>query len=426
MTDNPGGVLRIEKSSLSGVVGLSGAKNSALRLLAASLLTEKKIILHNYPQDLLDIEIHEGMLEILGKQVTHFGDNVAEISEFGTISSTLSWSGRSIRNTLLVLGALVARTGRGSVPLPGGCALGNRKHDLHIRVLEQLGATVWEDNGTLVAEASKGLRGAEIHLPLRSTGATENALITSSLASGTTKIWNPHLKPEIEDLISMLRKMGVSITVRGQESIEVLGSQALSGATHDVIPDSLEGLTWAIGAAISGGNVEIKNFPVQDVRVALTHLESSGLKIFYGEESVIVSGSECFPLEVSTGPHPGINSDVQPLLAVWAAHSRGTSKIVDLRFPGRYEYAKELARMGFDYRIDGQILSVDGHGGNLRGASVRAIDLRAGGAEMLAAFSASGATEIHDAWQIKRGYSNLEQKMNALGVTFDWSGKPRA
>lgn len=423
VTRNPDGVLRIEKSSLSGVVGLSGAKNSALRLLAASLLTEETLILRNYPQDLLDIQIHEEMLQILGKGITHSGEDEVAIAEVRPSSSTLSWSGRSIRNTLLILGALVARTGRGSVPLPGGCALGNRKHDLHIQVLEQLGATVWEDDGNLVAAASNGLRGAEIHLPLRSTGATENALITSSLASGTTRIWNPHLRPEIEDLISLLQKMGVAITVRGQESIEVSGSQVLSGATHDVIPDSLEGLTWAIGAAISGGNVEIKNFPVEDVRVALTHLESSGLKIFYGEDSVVVTGSECFPLEVSTGPHPGINSDVQPLLAVWAAHSRGTSKIVDLRFPGRYEYAKELARMGLAYTIDGQILSINGHGGNLRGASVRALDLRAGAAAMLAAFTASGVTEIHDAWQIERGYSNLEQKLDALGVTFERSGQ---
>lgn len=414
-------LVRIKSSALEGELTLSGAKNSALRLLAASLLTADKVILRNYPLDLLDIQIHEEMLRKIGKEIEPFGEDGVEIAEVGQLSSTLNWSGRSIRNTLLILGALVARTGRGSVPLPGGCSLGERKYDLHIQVLEALGATVWEDEGNLVAEASKGLRGAEIQLPLRSTGATENALIASSLATGTTRIWNPHLRPEIEDLISLLRKMGAAITVRGQESIEVSGSQVLSGASHDVIPDGLEGLTWAIGAAISGGNVEIKGFPVHDVRVALTHLEHSGLKIFYGDDSVVVAGSECFPLEVSTGPHPGINSDVQPLLAVWAAHSRGTSKIVDLRFPGRYEYAKELGRMGLDYTIDGQILSIDGHGGSLRGAPVRALDLRAGAAEMLAAFTASGVTEIHDAWQIKRGYSKLEQKMDALGVNFEWS-----
>lgn len=419
-TQKSSDVLKIEKSVISGTVTLSGAKNSALRLLAASILTSEVITLSNYPQDLLDIEIHEEMLRVLGKEITHPGKDSVQISEVQPLSSILEWGERSIRNTLLILGALVARTGYGSVPLPGGCALGDRKHDLHIYVLEKLGAQVWEESGRLYAEAKAGLTGTDIHLSIRSTGATENAVIAACLASGTTRIWNPHVRPEIEDLISLLRKMGASITIWGQEHIEVNGREELTGAQHEVIPDSLEGLTWAIGAAISGGQVEVRNFPVEDARVVLTHLESSGLRIFYGADSVIVKGSDCFPLEVSTGPHPGINSDVQPLLAVWAAHARGRSRIIDLRFPGRYGYAVELERMGLNFVVEEQILVINGLGGNLTGARVRALDLRAGAAEMLCALTASGPTEIYDAWQIKRGYARLTEKMRALGINFRW------
>ncbi|HPC59001.1 MAG TPA: UDP-N-acetylglucosamine 1-carboxyvinyltransferase, partial [Kiritimatiellia bacterium] len=209
-----GDAYRVEPSRLAGRVRVSGAKNSALRLLAASVLTPEPVQLSNYPDTLLDAQVQVEMLEALGKRCETDSGRIV-IAEDRSPPSRLEYAGRSIRNTLLLLGALTARTGAGSVPLPGGCRLGERKHDLHVLVLESLGARVWEEDGRLCAEAPDGLRGAEIHLPFRSTGATENALLAATLARGDTRIWNPHIRPEIMDLIAMLETMGAEIEVRG-------------------------------------------------------------------------------------------------------------------------------------------------------------------------------------------------------------------
>lgn len=409
--------LTVAPSRLCGTVQLSGAKNAALRHLAASLLTQETVTLTNYPASLLDAQVHVQMLEALGKQTDLGGADRITLTESAPPPSRLDWTGRSIRNTLLILGALVARTGAGAVPLPGGCKLGDRQYDLHVMLLERLGAEVWEEGDMLCAAAPRGLTGADIHLRVRSTGATENALLASSLARGVTRIWNPHIRPEILDLIALLRKMGANIRVFGQEHIEVTGVEGLGGAEHAVIPDNMEAITWLVGASITGGDVEIKGFPTGDMEVALTHLKAAGARIYHGADAVIVRGGPCYPLEISTGPHPGINSDVQPLLAAWAAHAKGESRIVDLRFPGRYAYAGELARMGLQHEVRGDMLCIYGHGGGLHGAEVCALDLRAGAAQVLCGLAAEGETVIHDAWQIFRGYDRFVEKLTSLGAT---------
>lgn len=409
-------VIKISKSKLEGVVELAGAKNSALRLLAASILTDEKITLSNYPAELLDAKIHVGMLEALGKNTKLKEKNIIEISEEGSLSPVLFWDGRSIRNTLLILGALTARLGSGKVPLPGGCRLGERKYDLHVMLLEKLGAKVWEEGDYLCAESKGGLIGAEIHLPLRSTGATENAVIAGSLAKGITRVWNPHIRPEIIDLITMLNSMGAKIRVYGQEHIEIQGVEALHSVSHRVIPDNMEAITWLAAAVITKGDIEIKDFPLNDLEVVLAHLKAAGAKMYRGEDSLIVRGGKCYPLEISTGPHPGINSDVQPILAAWAAQAKGESKIIDLRFPGRYAYAKEMEKMGLNYSIEGDMLKILGQGGRLKGAHVTALDLRAGIALMLCGLAADGETTISNAWQIGRGYVDLIPKLHALGA----------
>ena len=406
----------ISKSQLEGVVQLSGAKNSALRLLAASILTDQKISLGNYPSQLLDAEVHVDMLAALGKSSSLITTDQIQISENRPLQTRLQWDSRSIRNTLLILGALTARFSHGSVPLPGGCKLGERKYDLHVMLLETLGARVWEDGDYLCAEAKGGLIGADIHLPMRSTGATENAILAGSLAKGTTRIWNPHIRPEIIDLIALLKKMGAKITVYGQEHIEIQGVEGLNGAEHQVIADNMEAITWLAAAVITGGDVEIQDFPYADLEVVLAHLKAAGAKLYQGENSLIVRGGTCYPIEISTGPHPGINSDVQPILAAWAAKARGESRIIDLRFPGRYGYAEEMAKMGLGYAVEGDMLKIDGHGGKLHGAEVRALDLRAGAALALCGLIAEGETIIHDAWQIGRGYVNFAVKLKSLGA----------
>ncbi|MDD4118606.1 MAG: UDP-N-acetylglucosamine 1-carboxyvinyltransferase [Kiritimatiellae bacterium] len=408
-----GDAYRVEPSRLAGRVRVSGAKNSALRLLAASVLTPEPVQLSNYPDTLLDAQVQVEMLEALGKRCETDSGRIV-IAEGRSPPSRLEYAGRSIRNTLLLLGALTARTGAGSVPLPGGCRLGERKHDLHVLVLESLGARVWEEDGRLCAEAPDGLRGAEIHLPFRSTGATENALLAATLARGDTRIWNPHIRPEIMDLIAMLETMGAEIEVRGQESIRVRGGARLGGARHAVIPDNVEALTWLIGAVITGGDVEIEGFPFDHLEVPLIHLRESGAHFYRNGDRLIARGGRPYPVDLSTGPYPGINSDMQPLFAVYGACAEGQTRIVDLRFPGRYGYAEELGRMGLDYTVVGDLLQIRG-GRRLKGAEVTALDLRAGIALVLAGLTAEGPTRVADAWQVERGYDRFVDKMQRLG-----------
>ena len=406
---------KITKSKLSGEVRLDGAKNSALRLLAASILTSEKLVLSNFPLALSDCQLHIRMLEKMGKICSTTTD-IIEISQDGVLDCDLIWTERSIRNTLLILGASVARYGYGKVPLPGGCKLGERKHDLHIMLLKAMGAEVWEEGDYLFAQC-KGpqLIGKEIHLPIRSTGATENAILCGTLAQGKTVIWNPHVRPEILDLIDLLKKMGANISVYGQERIEVIGVDSLSGAEHDVIPDNMEGITWLMSAALTKSEIEIVNFPIHDVKVVMEHLNHAGLEYFVGSKSIIVKNSSVYPIEISTGPHPGINSDVQPLFAAWGTAASGVSKVIDLRFPGRYAYANELNKLGCSTEVQGDMLVIKGNGGTLVGNEVRALDLRAGAALVMCGLIASGETIIHDAWQIERGYNNFVPKLKALG-----------
>jgi len=403
----------VENSRLEGAVSLSGAKNSILRLLAASLLTDELIQINNYPQDILDAQIHVQMLEKLGKEC-FVNNELITIKENKNISTTLKWEERSIRNTLLILGALVARYGEGKVPLPGGCKLGDRKYDLHEMLLREMGAEVWTENNYLCASAPKRLQGADIYLSIRSTGATENAIICGTLAEGVTRIWGPHIRPEIIDLINFLKIMGAKIRVFGQEHVEIEGVESVSVAQYSAIPDNMEAITWFIASVITGGDIEILGFPYQDLEVPLIFLRESGAKFYRGENSLIVRGGKPYPIDISTGPYPGINSDMQPLFAVYGVCARGESRIVDLRFPGRYAYAEELEKMGAQYKIGENLLKI--HGGNkLHGAITRAVDLRAGIALVLAGLTAVGETIIEDAWQIDRGYNRLAEKLLSLG-----------
>lgn len=411
--------ITLSRAKLEGEVRLSGAKNSVLRLLAASLLTDEPITIENYPDSLLDAKIHEGMLEALGKQCDATAPQALTISERSSPPSELVWDGRSIRNTLLILGALTARTGRGRVPLPGGCKLGERKYDIHVQVLQNLGARVWDEGDFLCAEVEghSRLKGNDVRLPMRSTGATENALIMASLAEGKTRIWGPHVRPEIFDLIKFLTSMGAKIETRGQESFVVEGVEKLSGTQHRVIPDNVEAVTWMIGAAITDGDVEIIDFPYDHLEIPLINLRESGAQFYRNGNRMIVRGGTCYPIELSTGPYPGINSDMQPLFAVYGAQAEGESRIIDLRFPGRYAYAEELAKMGIRYEVRENLLIINGKD-RWKGANVTALDLRAGAALLLAALNADGETKISSAWQIFRGYDRLPEKLRKLGVTF--------
>lgn len=409
--------LIVENSKINGKVKLSGAKNSALKLQTASLLTDDDIVLSNFPNGLSDVIIHNQMLEVLGKEVTANGDKLTIKGKIN--SDELAWNGRSIRNTLLIWGAVLSRKGLSKVPVPGGCKIGERKYDLHQMVLEKLGARVWIDGEYLCAESPGRLVGAEIHLPLRSTGATENAIISSCLAEGRTTIWNPHVRPEVMELVQVLNKMGAKIQVRGNESIIVDGVEKLHGASYDVMPDNMEALTYLVAAAVTGGAVEIEGFPYDHLEVPMIFLESSGLNVYHGSTSIISKESSCYPLEISTGPYPGINSDMQPILAVYASVASGMSKIVDLRFPDRFSYADQLKKMGVNTEVVNNQLIIRG-GNKLVGTDVFADDLRAGAALLVAGLVAEGRTIISNADQIERGYENFIAKFKDLGAKIEW------
>lgn len=410
--------MTVRPGRLSGKVKLSGAKNAGLKLLTASILTSERVILQNSPNQLLDMKVHVNMLEKMGKTCLMEGDTLV-IDENTELNPDLIWSDRSIRNSLLMLGSLTTRFGKGKVPLPGGCRLGDRKYDIHVVIFKSMGAHVFEDGNYLCAEVESGrLRGCDIELPMRSTGATENAILMGCLANGKTTVWNPHIRPEIINLVEMLNSMGAQIEVFGQKCIVIHGVESLNGVKYKVIPDNMEALTWAIGASITGGDVEICDFPFDHLDVPLTYLRESGMNFYRGQNSLIVRGSTPYPIEISTGPYPGINSDMQPLFAVYGAMCKGTSKIVDLRFPGRYGYSEELSKMGMKSAIHGDVLEIYG-GNKLKGAEVKALDLRAGIALLLAGLTAEGETVIENAWQIFRGYENLIEKLSLLGVKIE-------
>ncbi|MBN1567580.1 MAG: UDP-N-acetylglucosamine 1-carboxyvinyltransferase [Acidobacteria bacterium] len=404
----------VKKSRLEGKIRVSGAKNSALKLLTASILTDEPIEIINYPSSLIDTQIHVEMLRMLGKHCRVTEDRIF-ISCDKELGEELQWKGPSIRNTLLIFGSLLARKGKAKVPLPGGCSIGDRDYDLHQMVLEHLGAKVWEENGCLCGEAPLGLHGSEITLPIRSTGATENAILAGSLAQGTTVVWGPHFRPEIADLIAFMRSMGADIEVHGQESIRIHGVRDLAGTRHTVIPDNMEAITFLIAAVITQGDIEIENFPYRDLEVPLIHLRESGAKFYRGEETLIVRGGRCFPVDISTGPYPGINSDMQPLFAVYALCAKGESRIIDLRFPKRFRYAEELSKLDADLSIRDNILIVKG-GKQLRGNTVIALDLRCGAALLLAGLVSEGETRITNISQIERGYEHADAKLRSIGA----------
>ena len=311
---------------------------------------------------------------------------------------------------------MLTKTGYGKVPLPGGCKLGDRKYDIHIGLMEAMGAKVWEEDNYLCAKSESRMHGCEYYLPIRSTGATENALIMGSLAEGITKIWNPHIRPEILDLVFFLTKLGAKIKVNGQESIVINGVKKLNNATrHKSKGDNMQALTYLMMGGIAGKELYIHNFPFEDLEVPLMFLRFSGLKYFKNEQDLIVRKCGQYPLDISTGPYPGINSDMQPIMAVWASLAKGISTITDLRFVGRYGYANEMRKMGVVTEVQDNKLIIHG-GNNIVGSEVTAIDLRAGAALLLLSLIADSPTLIKDFWMIERGYDDIINVLKSIGV----------
>jgi len=408
-----------------GEVAISGAKNAALPLMAASLLTDQPLELNNVPH-LADISQLAKLLAHLGVQVHMNGDHRdgghhgrALTLTASDVTSTFAPYDivRKMRASFLVFGPLVARFGRAKVSLPGGCAIGARPVDLHLKAIGALGARIELDEGYVVAEAPDGLQGARIEFPFVSVGATENAMMAASLAQGESLLENAAREPEIVDLGHCLAKMGVEIEGLGTSVIRIQGRAHLNGAGHTVLPDRIETGTYAFAPAIAGGDLLIRNTRSEMVNALIPVLVTAGIDVEDLGDSIRVrkNGSRHGPVDVETEPYPGFPTDLQAQLMAFLSTAEGTSHIKETIFENRYMHVPELARMGADISIEGQTATVRGVE-RLTGAPVMATDLRASVSLVLAALGASGETIVNRVYHLDRGFERIEEKLGACGA----------
>jgi UDP-N-acetylglucosamine 1-carboxyvinyltransferase len=399
---------------LSGEVTIGGAKNSALKLMAAALLAEGRTVIRNVP-DIVDCRTMAEVLERLGAGVER-RDHALAIDASGPLGLETPYElVRRMRASILVLGPLLARQGRARVAMPGGCNIGRRKIDLHIRGLERMGAEFTYDHGYLVATTS-GLQGAVISLDFPSVGATENLLMAAVAARGTTVIENAAREPEIQDLATFLMAMGAEVRGVGTPTIEVEGVDGFRPTDHSVVPDRIEAGTFAIAACVTGGEVLLRGARADHLDLVLAKLEEAGARSRTDENGVRVAMPErSSAVDLVTLPYPGFPTDLQPPIMALLATADGTSIITENVFESRFMFVDELNRMGADIRTEGHHAVIRGMD-RLSSAPVRALDLRAGAALILAALGADGVTEIADVDHVDRGYEDIDGKLAALGA----------
>ncbi len=406
-------------SRLEGNVPISGAKNAALPIMAASLLCEDPVVLRNIPV-VADIEGMERLLCSMGVE-THREDNGHTMHLNPT---TLRWSEapydlvRKMRATFFVLGPLLGRTGHARVSVPGGCAIGSRPVDIHLKALAAIGANIEVEHGYVNAEAPPGgLVGGEVNLDFPSVGATENVLCAAAMAKGTTTIRNAAKEPEITDLANFLIACGAIIDGAGSDTIHIDGVDNLSGCEHSIIRDRIEAGTFMVAAAITGGDVLMEGANIRHNAALVAKLEEAGTVVLSEEEGVRVKGNGIVrPLkETVTLPYPGFPTDLQAQLMVLMAIARGTSVIRETIFENRFMHVSELCRLGADIKIEGNAAVIRGVP-HLSGGPVMASDLRASAALVLAGLIAEGTTEILRVYHIDRGYEKIEEKLSALGA----------
>jgi UDP-N-acetylglucosamine 1-carboxyvinyltransferase len=403
---------------LLGTVRVSGAKNAALPCIAAALLTDEPVILENIPQ-VRDIETTRRLLTAMGAEVElgygrahhrttiHCKNLVAPEASYELV--------KTMRASTLVLGPLVARCGRARVSLPGGCAIGARPIDLHIKGLERLGATIVQEHGYVEASA-KRLKGAEIVFDKITVTGTEDLLMAATLAEGETIMQNCAREPEVADLAALLNKMGARIEGAGTATIRIHGVEKLHGAKHRIIPDRIEAATFILAGALTGGDLNVSGCDPSHLGALLQKLKEVGVKTAHSAESVRVMGDN--PLQSAdmiTEEYPGFPTDVQAQYMALVTQAEGTSVITENIFENRFMHAQELVRMGANIKIEGSRAIVRGKA-QLSGAAVLASDLRASASLVLAALVADGETIIDRVYHIDRGYENIEEKLRGVGA----------
>jgi UDP-N-acetylglucosamine 1-carboxyvinyltransferase len=401
-----------QSPGLSGEVEINTAKNAVLPILAASLLTQEPLSILRVP-NLTDVQTLIHILSDCGADVSESGGTVTAFSKKPHNPSDEE-SIRRMRASVLVMGPLLARTGYAKVALPGGCAIGQRPIDLHVKGMQALGAEVEISSGSVTLKGK--LKGGNVYLDLPSVGATENIIMAATLADGITRIENAAKEPEITDLGMCLTQMGAKIMGAGTGTIWVEGVKTLNGCTYQPIADRIEAGTLACAAAITKGSVLLQGARPEHMRAVLFKLQEAGVQVKESRSGLRISGHAVHPFELRTLSYPGFPTDMQAPMMTVALSVKGTSVFLETIFENRFMHAQELKRMGARIRLDGRVAVIEG-GAALTGAPVTVTDLRAGAALMLAGLIAQGKTEISDpGGNIARGYADLPDKLNHLGA----------
>ena len=408
-------------TALSGRIQIAGAKNAALALMPATLLSEEPLTLTNAPR-LSDMRTMTALLRSLGVEVTSLQDGKVQVlSSHAMTSTTADYEiVRKMRASNLVLGPLLARHHQAVVSLPGGCAIGARPMDIHVNALEAMGATIELKDGYLHAVAKGGLKGARVPLRFASVGATENVLMAATLAKGTTIIENAAREPEIVDLATCLRRMGAQIAGDGTSTIEVQGVDRLGAATHPVVTDRIELGTYMLAPVFAGGEVECVGGRMELVASFAEKLDAAGVSVSETADGLKVrrNGARVKAVNVVTEPFPGFPTDLQAQMMAMLCLADGTSVLEEKIFENRFMHAPELMRMGANIEVHGGTATVHGVE-RLKGAQVMATDLRASVSLILAGLAAEGETQVNRVYHLDRGYEHVEQKLGAVGARIE-------
>jgi UDP-N-acetylglucosamine 1-carboxyvinyltransferase len=406
---------------LNGRIDISGAKNAALPLMTAAILTDAPLVLDRVP-NLQDVLSLNALLKNLGIGVTYDAAAKRLTLDGGAMTGTVAPYElvRKMRASILVLGPLVARMGKAKVSLPGGCAIGSRPVDLHIDGLTQLGAEIELEEGYIFAKAPGGLKGAHIHFPKVSVGATENVMMAATLAKGTTTLLNAAREPEITDLGECLIKMGAEIEGLGTDKITIHGKPALHGAEHSVIGDRIEAGTFAIAAAMTGGELTLKNCDINHIDYLIEPLHKAGVDMKPAGDDVVVKRvrERLRGVDVMTEPYPGFPTDLQAQMMSMLTIAEGAGMVTETIFENRFMHVPELARMGANITVHGSSALVRGVP-RLKGAPVMATDLRASVSLILAGLVAEGTTSVSRIYHLDRGYEDLVAKLTGVGAKLE-------
>lgn len=406
--------------SLSGSIAISGAKNSALKLMVACLLTDQPVFLHCVP-NLADTRFLQKLLETLGVDIDWpENSNECRLDAKNLIGTFAPYEQVSkMRASFNVLGALLARVGHAKVSLPGGCAIGARPVDLHLKALKSLGANLAVENGYVVAKSKNGLTGAKIVFPFKSVGATEHTLMAATLARGETLLENAACEPEISDLANCLNSMGAKIEGAGTTKIAIQGVERLNGTQFEVMADRIEAGTYAMAVAAAGGDVTLENAPINSLSAPIERLQSAGLSVSLDSDRKTLrirrDDTRIHSVNIDTRPYPGFPSDLQAQFMALMCLADGTSVIRENIFENRYMHAPELSRLGGNIQVRGREAIVKGCE-TLRGAQVMATDLRASVSLVIAGLAAENETTIHRIYHLDRGFEQLEHKLTSCGA----------